>query len=115
LSTADHFGRCAIKSNKTINDESISMGPRLHVDPTRLYNKAVTAKIKKTASSGGPNINQEVSASLIGQLMFSFVLPVIFKTSTMQQIDFKIFPLVMQSSGVRMSFTPQSKSTITCG
>ena len=73
----------------------IPLGPRLYQDLSRMYSKAVTAKIEKEGQVPTPNthnVNEEVSSSIFGQLAVSFVFPVISKTSSMDQVDMTDLP-----------------------
>lgn len=75
---------------------NIPMGPRLHQDLTKLYSKAVTAKLRESGYDPDlipvPNVNEEVSSSIFGRLMFTFVYPMISKTSAMDQVDIHDVP-----------------------
>jgi hypothetical protein len=78
----------------------IPVGPKLYQDMSKLYNKAVTAKLKEEAESSlepsadriKANVNEEVSSSIISKLMFGFVYPMISKTSSMDQVDMSDLP-----------------------
>ena len=58
---------------------TIPIGPKLHQDMTGLYTTSVTEKLKafgyNSANTHRPNVNGEVSSSILGRLMFAFVWP----------------------------------------
>ena len=71
------------------------LGPELHKDILHLYSKAVDTKLVEAGYDGQvkvPNVNQEVSASIFSRLIFHFVLPMILKTSRMDQVDVADLP-----------------------
>lgn len=76
---------------------SIPLGPELHQDMMKIYNKAVAARLIDLGYSAEgatePNVNQEVSASIFSILSFSFVYPMINKTSAMDQVDITDLPV----------------------
>lgn len=107
----------------------ISLGPPLYQDLKELYNKAVTAKLDKETQeedfSGADhkaNLCEEVSASIFGRLAFTFVYPMISKSSALDQVDIQDLPAPQEyfrtqnilrdsvtandNSGLRTSFGP---------
>jgi hypothetical protein len=79
----------------------IPVGPKLYQDMSKLYNKAVTAKLKEEVDPSAEhsnsrlkaNVNEEVSSSIISKLMFGFAYPMISKTSSMEQVDMADLPV----------------------
>ena len=72
----------------------IPTGPPLYQDMSKLYSAAVTTKIKETNASdpSQPNVNPQVGASILSDLCFTFVFPVISRTSGMEQADLQDLP-----------------------
>ena len=77
---------------QTVVSGTIPVGPGLWIDRSKLYNKALINNLQKEDSKPGPNINSGVSVSIIGQLLFTYVFPMISKTSSMEQIDMQDLP-----------------------
>jgi hypothetical protein len=75
---------------------TISLGPDLHQDMTQLYNQSVTTRLLDDgydpADTSRPNVVQEVSASILGRLVFTYVYPLLLKARTMQQLDVADLP-----------------------
>ena len=79
---------------------TIPLGPLLHQDLSKVYNKAVAVKIKEAEATGddlytntfAPNVNEEVSASILSKLIFHYAYPMIAKTSAMDQADIQDVP-----------------------
>ena len=86
------YAALALTCLQTISAGTISTGPALCVDMSRLYNKAVTARINELGPSTEPNVIQQVSSSVIGALLYTYVYPMIAKTSTMDQVDIQQIP-----------------------
>jgi hypothetical protein len=104
----------------------IPLGPKLHQDMTKLYNKSITQKLQElglgSKHNTEPNVNEEVSSSILGRLMLSFVYPMISKVSNMEQADVQDLPvslayfrtqhilhqsvLVNDNSGIHASWAP---------
>lgn len=107
----------------------ISLGPPLYQDLKELYNKAVTAKLDKetqeedfSEADHKANLCEEVSASIFGRLAFTFVYPMISKSSALDQVDIQDLPAPQEyfrtqnilrdsvtandNSGLRTSFGP---------
>ena len=79
----------------TIVSSRIPLGPLLHQDLSNLYSRAVDAKLAESGYDGSvrqPNVNQEVSASIWSFLLFTYVLPMISRTSAMEQVDITDLP-----------------------
>jgi len=109
-----------------VTSGSMPLGPELHQDMMKVYNKAVTARLVDLGYEAEyavePNVNQEISASIFSILSFSFVYPVINKTSSMNQVDITDLPVAHaylrtqnilhqsvkanDNSGVQSSFGP---------
>lgn len=65
----------------------------MYQDLTKLYTKGVSAKVMADyQSQQTPNVNEEVSSSILGQWVFSYVFPVINKASKMDQLDVDDLP-----------------------
>ncbi|OXH51675.1 ABC transporter ABCC.6 [Cryptococcus neoformans] len=80
---------------QTVMSGLIPVGPKLWVDMTAVYTKAVRAKIEDNAAiTFGGNLIEEISCSIFGKLMFTFVYPMIVKTATMHQVDIHDLPAV---------------------
>ena len=77
----------------------IPLGPELYQDPCKMYNSSVTAKLMANPSTSTPNVIGDVSSTILGKAMFSFVFPVIIKTAKMEQVDIDELPLL--ASGLR--------------
>lgn len=110
----------------SISSALIPMGPKLHQDLSKLYSKAVTRKVEEAGydaeTAHTPNVNEEVSSTIFGRLMFTFVYPMISKTSIMDQVDIQDVPAahayfrtqnilkesvhVNDASGIKTSFGP---------
>jgi hypothetical protein len=75
---------------------NVPLGPKLHQDLTKLYSKAVTVKLRESGYDPDmiptANVNEEVSSTIFGRLMFTFVYPMIAKTSVMDQVDMQDIP-----------------------
>jgi hypothetical protein len=75
----------------------IPTGPKLHQDMSKLYNKSVTHKIKEAGYNSEqhlePNVNEEVSSSILSKLMLAFTYPMIAKVSKMEQADVQDIPV----------------------
>ena len=79
---------------------AVPLGPQVHQDLTRVYTKAVIAKVKEAEQTGElicnnsfePNVNPEVSACIFSHLTFHFVYPLISKVSKMEQADIQDLP-----------------------
>jgi hypothetical protein len=104
----------------------IPLGPELHQDMMKVHNKAVDARLVELGydaeEAGESNVNQEISASIFSVLSFSFVYPMINKTSVMDQVDITDLPVAHayfrsqnilhdsvttnDNSGVKSSFGP---------
>lgn len=85
------YASLAVTLLQTAVAGTISTGPSCQVDLTRLYNKAVTAKIDETGKTMH-NVNEEISTSIFGKLVFSYVFPVISKTAAMEQVGMDDVP-----------------------
>nr|KIR85754.1 ABC transporter ABCC.6 [Cryptococcus tetragattii IND107] len=71
----------------------IPVGPKLWVDMTMIYTKAVRAKVEDSAAiTFGGNLIEETSCSIFEKLMFTFVYPMIIKTAKMHQVDIQDLP-----------------------
>ncbi|OXB36983.1 ABC transporter ABCC.6 [Cryptococcus neoformans] len=80
---------------QTVMSGLIPVGPKLWVDMTAVYTKAVRAKIEDSAAiTFGGNLIEEISCSIFGKLMFTFVYPMIVKTAAMHQVDIHDLPAV---------------------
>lgn len=75
---------------------TVSMGPDLHQDMTQLYNQSVTKQLLDDGydptDTSQPNVAQEVSASILGRLLFTYVYPLLRKARTMEQLDVADLP-----------------------
>ena len=72
----------------------IPLGPDLYQDPHKMFNAAVSAKLKEKDVSFVPNVIKNVSSSIFGKLTFHFVFPMISKTARMQQVDVDDLPVL---------------------
>lgn len=80
---------------QTVMSGLIPVGPKLWVDITAVYTKAVRAKVEDSAVfTFGGNLIEEISCSVFGKLMFTFVYPMIVKTAKMHQVDIQDLPAV---------------------
>ena len=77
---------------QTVVSGTIPVGPGLWIDRSKIYNKALTTAFREADSKSGPNIDPGVSVSIISQLLFTFVFPMISKASSMEQIDIQDLP-----------------------
>lgn len=59
----------------------------------KLYSQAVTAKTKEMDKVSQPNVNKQVEASVFGNLLYTFVVPLLFKTHSVDQLDIQDIPL----------------------
>ncbi|WRT69478.1 uncharacterized protein IL334_006464 [Kwoniella shivajii] len=76
---------------------NIPVSPYLYVDLTNMYSKAVTNSLKEAPTIDGfqhqgGNVEEGQSASIFGQIMFSYVFPMIIKTSKKDQVDITDLP-----------------------
>ncbi|KIR56525.1 ABC transporter ABCC.6 [Cryptococcus gattii Ru294] len=78
---------------QTVISGLIPVGPKLWVDMTMIYTKAVRAKVEDSAATTfGGNLIEETSCSIFERLMFTFVYPMIIKTAKMHQVDIQDLP-----------------------
>ena len=77
---------------QTVISGTIPMGPLLWVDRSKLYSKSLTKTIRSVDIKEEPNVDLGASASIFGYLLFTFVIPMISKTSAMDQIDIQDLP-----------------------
>ncbi|KAE8542368.1 hypothetical protein D1P53_001144 [Cryptococcus gattii VGV] len=78
---------------QTVVSGLIPVGPKLWVDMTTIYTKAVRAKVEDSAATTfGGNLIEETSCSIFEKLMFTFVYPMIIKTAKMHQVDIQDLP-----------------------
>ncbi|WVN87012.1 uncharacterized protein L203_102188 [Cryptococcus depauperatus CBS 7841] len=71
----------------------IPIGPKRWVDMTTIYTKDVTTKLEETAATSfNGNLIESLSCSIFGNLMFTFVYPMIIKTARMEQVDIQDLP-----------------------
>lgn len=78
---------------QTVMSGLIPVGPKLWVDMTMIYTKAVRAKVEDSAAiTFGGNLIEETSCSIFEKLMFTFVYPMIIKTAKMHQVDIQDLP-----------------------
>ncbi|WVQ75089.1 hypothetical protein IAR50_004698 [Cryptococcus sp. DSM 104548] len=72
---------------------SIPLQPMLWVDKTTLYTKAVRTKLEEAGSMDhGGNTIEEISCSILGQLLYTYIYPMIIKTAHMDQVDIQDLP-----------------------
>ncbi|EIW71721.1 hypothetical protein TREMEDRAFT_67926 [Tremella mesenterica DSM 1558] len=72
----------------------IPIGPNLNQDMTKLYNKALSAKLKDANMPYAANVIQSVSSTILGQVMFTFVFPMVMKTAKKEQVDVDDLPIL---------------------
>ncbi|KGB78045.2 ABC transporter ABCC.6 [Cryptococcus deuterogattii R265] len=78
---------------QTVVSGLIPVGPKLWVDMTTIYTKAVRAKVEDSAATTfGGNLIEETSCSIFEKLMFTFVYPMIIKTAKIHQVDIQDLP-----------------------
>ncbi|OCF35103.1 ABC transporter ABCC.6 [Kwoniella heveanensis BCC8398] len=77
----------------------IPLSPKLYIDITNLYSKAVTRQMeshpevdKEQRREG--NVYKEYTTSFFNRWMYTFVYPTILKTSQLQQVDIQDLPAV---------------------
>lgn len=75
----------------------IPTGPMLHQNMLGLYSQSVTQKLKESGYDpehiDKPNVNGEVSSSILGRLIFAFIWPMMVKVSSMDQADVQDLPV----------------------
>lgn len=72
---------------------SIPTGPPLYMRVSNLYSKAVTAATQDAFDGIQPNVNQQVESSVFGNLLYTFVMPLLLQTSSMDQLDIQNIPI----------------------
>jgi len=81
----------ALAGTMILASGTVAMGPDLNQDMTQLYNRSVTKKLLDEGydpdDTSYPNVAQEVSGSILGRLLFTYVYPLLFKARTMEQLD----------------------------
>jgi len=87
---------------QTVVTLATPLGPPLYQDMSKLYSNDVAAKLEQDANlfpglhdgvHQTHNVNEEVSASIIGLLFFNFTQKVTGKTSSMEQVDVQDLPV----------------------